>query len=164
MELRSQLDSDREITKRKERLANWLTDQKFDGAVFLKEDLEFINGNFLYYGGSETSGEYCAIVVDSNGNSYAITHEYSYERVAASGMYEDVYEIRQSIDQLILTLKKVIEDKLENSQRIALDLGYTTVRTFESIQKQKLLISQNSLTEFVYSERAIKSLRNWRDQ
>jgi Xaa-Pro dipeptidase len=151
------LNSSVEISKRKKRLAKWLHDNDFRVAVFLKEELETTSGNFIYYGGAQTSGEYCSVMVDSVGNSYAIVHEYSYERVVALGMYDAVYEIRQSMHELISCLKRFAHDKLSTSERIAFDLDSTKVKTLNQIENSGIKVWDNKLTNFVYSERAFKS-------
>jgi Xaa-Pro aminopeptidase len=145
----------REIARRKRCLTNWLKENNFGAAVFLKEEIEAFNGNFVYYGGAKTSSEYSAIMIDSNESSYAIAHEYSYERVATSGMYDSVYEIRQSLDELISKLKQIIQQR--KPRHIAVD--YSSVRS-EALRKMNeigIATPENSLMNFVYSERSLKS-------
>jgi Xaa-Pro aminopeptidase len=147
----------KEIANRKKRLAKWLRANGFDAAIFLKEEIEFINGNFIYFGGAETSSEYSAIVIDSSENSYAIAHEYSYERVASSAIYDEVFEIRQSIDELISTLKRIIQERLSRQKQIAFDFGTTKASTLRLVEQTGVKVADDSLTSFVYSERATKS-------
>ena len=146
-----------ELANRKKRLSKFLLDSHLDAAVFLKEEIELVNGNFIYYGGAQTSGEYAAIVVDSGGNSYAIVHEYSFERVAKSGLYDRVYEIRQSIDQLILTLKQLMQEKIPGKKRVAFDFSTITANTLDLIRGSGIDAKNNDLMKFVYSQRALKS-------
>jgi Xaa-Pro aminopeptidase len=146
-----------EIASRKKKLAKWLKEDDFSAAVFLKEEIEFVNGNFLYYGGSETSDEYCAIIVDSQENSYAIAHEYSFERAKKSGLYNQVFEIRQSMEQLALLLKKLVTEKLSGA-KVAFDMGALTADTAALIRYAGVTVNDNSqLRNFVYDQRSIKS-------
>lgn len=146
-----------ELNLRKKRLVKFLRDNQFDAAVFLKEEIEAVNGDFIYFGGAETSGEYAAIVIDSQENSYAIVHEYAFERVAKSGLYSHVYEIRQSVDQIILVLKRLTEEKISGKKRLAFDFGTISANTLDLIQSKGIGVKNSGLTEFVYFQRSLKS-------
>ena len=146
-----------ELVLRKKRLAEFLRDSQFDAAVFLKEEIEMVNGDFIYYGGAQTSSEYAAIIIDSAENSYAVAHEYSFERVAKSGLYDRAYEIRQSIEQMILAVKRVMQEKISGKKRLAFDFGAVTSNTMDLIRGSGIETENNGLTEFVYSQRSLKS-------
>ena len=145
-----------ELILRKKRLAEFLRDSQFDAAIFLKEEIEMVNGDFIYYGGAQTSDEYAAIIIDSSENSYAVAHEYSFERVR-SGLYDHVYEVRQSIEQMILAIKRVMLEKLSGKRRLAFDFSAVTASTLDLIRRSRIDARNNGLTEFVYSQRSLKS-------
>jgi Xaa-Pro aminopeptidase len=146
-----------DLTLRKKRLAKFLRRNQLEAAVFLKEEIEAVNGDFVYFGGGVTSGEYAAIVVDPEENSYAIVHEYSFERAAESGLYDQVYEIRQSIDQLVLALRRLMKEKLPGKKGFAFDFATISANTLDLIQGKIPGVKNSGLTEFVFSQRSLKS-------
>ena len=128
-------------------------------AIFLKEEIELVNFDFVYYGGALTSGEYAAIIIDSEQNSYAIVHEYSFERVNKSGLYEGVVDIRQSPDELLQHLKTLLDSKISGGKRknVAFDFGTISADILNLLRKNQIQIQDNSLKQFVYSQRSVKS-------
>ncbi|MDG7002280.1 MAG: M24 family metallopeptidase [Nitrososphaerota archaeon] len=146
-------DFDKEQSARIQRLEKWLQKNEFEAAVFLKEEQEFVNGNYLYYGGGHASGEYGAIVIDSSGAKYAVAHEYSFERIRASGYYDEVLETRQSIQDLTLNIKRLSK---KFSKRIAFDQS-ASLSFLKSMKESGVKVPDNLLREFVFNERSIKS-------
>jgi hypothetical protein len=71
----------RERGERIERLQKWLSLEGFDAAVFLKEDMELNNYNYVYYGGYLASDEYAALIVDVSGDTSVVVQEHAFERV-----------------------------------------------------------------------------------
>ncbi len=140
-----------ELDSRFRRLVEWLNENGLDYAVILKEEIEVQSGNYLYYGGALMSGEYGAIVVDSSGERSAIVHEYSFERVRNSWLYSGVFEIRQSIEELIATLRKLVKDS-----NTAIDSSATQNAT-NLLRSSGINMSDKNLREFVFSQRATKS-------
>lgn len=143
--LRSELDS------RFTSLTRWLNENEIEYAVLSKEEMEVYSGNYLYYGGGFASGEYGAIIVDSSGERSAIAHEYSAERIRESGFYSKVYEIRQSIEELVSTLRGILKNG-----STALDAS-ATQNTADLVRSNSINMVDNNLREFVFSQRAIKS-------
>ncbi|HKW03895.1 MAG TPA: M24 family metallopeptidase [Nitrososphaerales archaeon] len=146
------------FSERKERisrLSKWVKENEFAAAVILKEEIESLNCNYLYYGGEHLSGEYGAIIIDSTGECYVIAQEYSFERVKSSGEYSKVYETRQSNSELIYNLKRMLDSKFPKG-KIAIDSG-TSVAAFELARSSGIHAQSNSLREFVFQERSVKS-------
>jgi Xaa-Pro aminopeptidase len=137
------------------RLCKWLAKNEFGAALFLQEDIELVNGNFLYYSGGRLSSEYAALIIDSSGNESALAHEYSFERVRNSGDFSHVYEIRQSIDQLANTLRDVLEQKYLR-QKISVDYSISA-SALDRIRESGVDAQPNSLREFVFGERSTKT-------
>jgi Xaa-Pro aminopeptidase len=144
-----------ERKSRANRLSKWLEKNEFGAAVFLQEEIELVNGNFLYYSGGHISSEYAALIIDSSGNQSALAHEYSFERVKDSGDFSEVYEIRQSIDHLAITLQRVIEENYLR-QSVAVDYG-VSANALDRIRESGVNAQPNSLREFVFNERSTKS-------
>ncbi len=140
-----------ELDSRFRRLAGWLDDNDLQHAVILKEEIEVENGNYLYYGGPFASGEYGAIIVDRSGDVSAIAHEYAFERVKNSGIFSQTHEVRQSIDELVSTLRRLLGDS-----QVAIDSS-ATQNAVDLIRTSGIKVSGKNLREFVYSQRAIKS-------
>jgi Xaa-Pro aminopeptidase len=140
-----------ELDSRFRRLAEWLNENDLDYAVILKEEIEVQSGNYLYYGGALTSGEYGAIVVDSSGERSAIVHEYSFERVKNSGLYSRVFEIRQSIEELAATLRRLLKDS-----NTTIDSSATQNAT-NLLRSSGINMADKNLRKFVFSQRSIKS-------
>jgi len=140
-----------ELDSRFRRLVEWLNENDLDYAVILKEEIEVQSGNYLYYGGALTSGEYGAIVVDSSGERSAVVHEYSFERVKNSGLYSRVFEIRQSIEELVATLRRLVKDSIT-----AIDSSATQNAT-NLLRSGGINMADKDLRKFVFSQRAIKS-------
>ena len=147
---------EKELRSREKRLRRWLSRNDFYVAVFLKEELELVNGDYLYYGGAQTSGEYAAILVDSSGEKSAIAHEYSFERVKASGNYSHVYEIRQSAGELFGLLRRSILPRYRKN-KVAFDFGTLSASSLHLLEDVGISATKNQLKEFVSSERSIKS-------
>jgi Xaa-Pro aminopeptidase len=143
--LKSELDS------RFASLTKWLNKNETEYAVVLKEEGEVYSGNYQYYGGGFASGEYGAIIVDSSGSRSAIAHEYSAERIRESGFYSRVYEIRQSIEELVSTLRGIV-----GNSSTALDASATKNVT-DLFRSSSPKVPSKSLREFVFSQRAIKT-------
>ena len=146
---------EKELRSRERKLRNWLAQNGYDAAVFLKEEIEAVSGDYLYYGGGMTSGEYAAIIIDSAGAKTAIVHEYSFERVKSSGAFSKVYEIRQSIAELFSVLQRSVITP-EYGNRVAVDSS-TISASSVSYLKQRNLNAGDLLKEFVFSQRSIKS-------
>jgi Xaa-Pro aminopeptidase len=140
-----------ELDSRIRRLANWLNENDLQYAVILKEEIEVNNGNYLYYGGPFASGEYGAIIIHSSGETFAIAHEYAFDRVKNSGIFSKVYEIRQSIEELIKTLRNLIGES-----SAAIDSS-ATQNAMDLIKSSRMNMAGKNLREFVYSQRAVKS-------
>ena len=140
-----------ELDSRFRRLVEWLNENDLDCAVILKEEIEVQSGNYLYYGGAITSGEYGCIVVDSSGERSAIVHEYSFERVKNSGLYSRVFEIRQSIEELVSTLRRLVKDS-----NTAIDSSATQNAT-NLLRSGGINMADKNLRKFVFSQRAVKS-------
>ena len=85
-----------------------------------------------------------------------IVHEYSYERVKHSGEYENVYEIRQSIEELMHSLKENVWNK-NRARKIAVDYSTLSVWTLDLMKKTGMKPIENDLRDFVYLQRSIKS-------
>jgi len=143
-----------ELHSREKRLQKWLSRNEYDAAVFLKEEIELVNGDYLYYGGAKLSGEYAAIIIESSGNKSAIAHEYSFERVKDSGSFSKVYEIRQSISELFSVLRRNILPEY-GKNKVAFDLGTICASSLRYLKQ--IGNTDNQLGEFVFSERSIKS-------
>jgi Xaa-Pro aminopeptidase len=140
-----------ELDARFRRLTGWLETNDLQYAVILKEEIEVQNGNYLYYGGPFASGEYGAIVVDRSGEISAIAHEYAFERVKNSGIFAKTFEIRQSIEELVSALRKMLGDK-----SVAID-GSATQNAIDLIKGSGIQVSGKNLREYIYSQRAVKS-------
>jgi Xaa-Pro dipeptidase len=145
-----------ELARRREKLSHWLLENDFQAAVFLKEEMEELNGNFIYYGGTMES-EYAAIVIGANKSSYAVAHEYAFERVRASHGYDLVYKIRQSTEELVASLKKLINQRFSKPDKIAIDFSCLKINTMNLLKGSRVRVQANDLTRFVHSERSIKS-------
>ncbi len=140
-----------ELDSRFGRLVEWLNEYDLEYAVILKEEIEVLSGNYLYYGGALTSGEYGAVIVDSSGERSAIAHEYSFEKVKKSELYSKVFEIRQSIEELIVTLRRLVKDS-----NTVIDSSATQNAT-NLAKASGIRIVDKNLREFVFSQRAMKS-------
>jgi Xaa-Pro aminopeptidase len=140
-----------ELDARFRRLTGWLETNDLQYAVILKEEIEVQNGNYLYYGGPFASGEYGAIVVNRSGEISAIAHEYAFERVKNSGIFAKTFEIRQSIEELVSALRKMLGDK-----SVAID-DSTTQNAIDLIKGSGIQVSGKNLREYIYSQRAVKS-------
>ena len=140
-----------ELDSRFRRLTGWLEGNDLQYAVILKEEIEVQNGNYLYYGGPFASGEYGAIIVDRSGEISAIAHEYAFERVKNSGIFAKTYEIRQSIEELVSTLRKML-----GGASVAID-GSATQNAMELIKGSGIQLSGKNLREYIYSQRTVKS-------
>jgi Xaa-Pro aminopeptidase len=140
-----------ELDSRIRRLGKWLNENSVQFAVILKEEIEVHNGNYLYYGGPFASGEYGAIIVAASGEISAIAHEYAFERVKNSGIFSKVYEIRQSIEELVATLRSLVKDS-----SVAVDSS-TTQNAMDLIRTSGIQTVDRNLRDFVYAQRAVKS-------
>jgi len=140
-----------ELDSRFRRLGKWLNEKSVQFAVILKEEIEVHNGNYLYYGGPFASGEYGAIIVASSGEISAIAHEYAFERVKNSGIFSKVLEIRQSIEELVATLRSLV-----GASSVAID-NSATQNAMELIRSSGIQTVDGNLRGFVYSQRALKS-------
>jgi Xaa-Pro aminopeptidase len=145
-----------ELKGRSKNLQRWLSRNEFDVALFFKEEIELVNYNYVYYGGGQTSGEYAAIGLGKNGERTAIVHEYSYERVKNSGQYDNVYEIRQSIDELMSSLRSNVWKKY-GGKKIAVDFSSLSAWTLNLMRKSGMNPAKNTLRDFAYQQRSIKS-------
>lgn len=143
-----------EIQARKKKLGKYLQSKGYASAVFLKETLETIPGNYYYYGGRLTSEEYSAIIIGTNGYSIAIVSEYSVEKAQNSGLYDKVYPVRQSFKELTSAVITLTKKHFEG--RIVFDAS-TTCSYVSSSMESKGLINSISLTDFVYRQRSVKS-------
>jgi Xaa-Pro aminopeptidase len=150
------MTSYREIQARREKLAHWLEENDFQAAIFLKEDLEDLHGDFIYYGGSIDS-EYAAIVIGANCASYAIAHEYAFDRVKASSKYDSVEKIRQSTNELVVSLRRLLMERFPRKGKIAFDFSCLKVNTWKLLKECSIRVADNQLTSFVHSERSVKS-------
>ena len=142
-----------ELDSRFKKLQKWLRNNDFQKAILLKEEIERYCGNYIYYGGSLTSGEYAAIILDtSSGERSAIVHEYSFERV--SSLYSKVFEIRQSTEELVSKLRQVLGTK----DKVAVDSSATS-HILNLIKRSgvRAKLGDDGLREFIFSQRAIKS-------
>jgi Xaa-Pro aminopeptidase len=143
-----------EIEARKKKLGKYLKRKGYASAVFLKETLETIPGNYYYYGGRLTSEEYSAIIIGTNGYSIAIVSEYSVEKAQNSGLYDKVYPVRQSFEELTNTVVTLAKKHFEG--KIVFDPS-TICSYVSSAIESKGLINSISLTDFVYRQRSVKS-------
>ena len=143
-----------ELTRRVKRLQEWLASKQLEAAVFLKEDMELNNYNYIYYGGNLASEEYSALVVDTSGNTSAVVQEHAFERVESSGAFLKVVGTRQSTDQLISNVNSLTRGYRVGAVRVdgaSLTANASTKMDGIGIKADK------SLTRFVYSERSRKS-------
>jgi len=147
----------KELKTRNFRLCRWLEENSFKMAAILKEEIEFSNGNYLYYGGKQVSAEYGGIIVDSGGARFAIAHEYAFQRVKASGAFNQVYEIRQSVAGLISALSSLIKERGYSPRDIAIDTGSISASTLFLMRKHGLKPNENDLKQFIFSQRGKKS-------
>jgi Xaa-Pro aminopeptidase len=147
---------EKELKAREKKLQRWLSGNELDVGIFFKEEIELVNGDYIYYGGGQTSGEYAAIAIGCNGEKSAIVHEYSYERVKHSGEYENVYEIRQSMEELMHSLRENVWNK-NRTKKIAVDYSTLSVWTLDLMKKTGMKPLKNDLRDFVYFQRSIKS-------
>jgi Xaa-Pro aminopeptidase len=141
------------MKNRARRLAKWLRKNKFDAGVFLREEIELLNCDYLYFGGAKLSSEYGAIIIDSSGGCTAVAHEYSFERVRGSGEYSRVFEIRQSVKELVAAIRNINH----SFPKLAVDLGSISASTLYLLEKNGIKVGETSLREFVFNERSIKS-------
>jgi len=144
----------REREARIRKLTKWLGKNDFDAGVFVREERELLNCNYVYFGGASLSNEYSAIVIDASGQCIAVVHEYAIQRVRESGDYSKVYEIRQSIRELVAALRRIMK---AGNRRLALDLG-VSVSILDLLKQSGIKLRENSLKEFVFRERSIKSV------
>jgi Xaa-Pro aminopeptidase len=143
-----------ERKKRIGKLADWLSRNELEAAVFLKEDIESTGYNYVYYGGDLAAEEYSAIVVDSSRTTAAIVQEHAYEGVRLSGNFDKVMATRQSMGQLVSNVRTLLESKHYRS--VVSDPSSASARASEMLEKVGVT-SSKSLTDFVYRERSRKS-------
>ena len=143
-----------ERKRRIKRLQSWLASQDLDAAVFLKEDMELNNYNYVYYGGNLASEEYCAVVVDTSGNSRAVVQEHAFEKVESSGEFLKVVGTRQSTDQLISNVRALTQSYRKG--RVRVDSASLTAIASKKMERIGIM-RDDALTEFVYAERSLKS-------
>ena len=144
------------MTAREKQLRRWLSRNELDVALFFKEEIELVNGNYIYYGGGRASAEYAAIAISRSGGKTAIVHEYSFERVKHSGEYDHVYEIRQSIEELMHSVKENVWSK-NSARKIAVDYSALSAWTLDLMRGTGMKPVENDLRDFVYLQRSIKS-------
>jgi Xaa-Pro aminopeptidase len=143
-----------ERRRRIERLRDWLSGRELDAAVFLKEDIELNNYNYVYYGGNLASEEYSALIVDASGNTSAVVQEHAFERVKSSHEFLKVVGTRQSTDQLISNLNALTKSYRHGAVHV--DSASLTTHALKKIERIGI-IRDDALTEFAYAERSRKS-------
>jgi Xaa-Pro aminopeptidase len=149
------MDATIERKKRVSKLRKWLASKELDAAVFLKEDIELNNYNYVYYGGGLAAEEYSAIILDVSGNTAAVVQEHAYENVRSSDQFSKVLGTRQSMDQLISAIKDLTDGKYRVGA-VRADSSSLTSNAAKKLE-QIAITPDQSLTEFVYSERSRKS-------
>lgn len=125
-----------------------------DAAVFIKEDIESNNYDYIYYGGGLASEEYGAVIVDVSGDTQAVVQEHAYESVGSSGDFHKVLSTRQSISQLV---SHVLELTGKYRQKSVLVDGASLTANTAALMAKAGFVPERSLTEFVYSQRSQKS-------
>jgi Xaa-Pro aminopeptidase len=149
------MDATLERKKRVSKLRKWLASKELDAAVFLKEDIELNNYNYVYYGGGLAAEEYSAIILDVSGNTAAVVQEHAYENVRSSDQFSKVLGTRQSMDQLISAIRDLTDGKYRVGA-VRVDSSSLTSNAAKKLEQIAIMPDQ-SLTEFVYSERSRKS-------
>jgi Xaa-Pro aminopeptidase len=143
-----------ELTRRVKRLQEWLVSKQLEAAVFLKEDMELNNYNYIYYGGSLASEEYSALVVDSSGNTSAVVQEHALERVESSGAFLKAVGTRQATDQVISNVRSLTQGYRDGAVRVD---GASLTANASTKMEGIGIKADRSLTKFIYSERSQKS-------